>query len=55
LATGEPRAGKSFGAYETPVLTVLGSVKELTLDINKQFGQSDGYLLLSIPITNASA
>ena len=52
---GEPRAGLNLGAYEAPALTVLGSVSELTLDINKQWGQSDGYMVLGVPITNASA
>jgi hypothetical protein len=45
----------NLGAYEAPVLTVLGSVSELTLDINKQWGASDGFTLLGVPITNASA
>jgi hypothetical protein len=43
------------GEYEAPKLTVLGSVAELTLDINKQWGSSDGFTLLGVPITNASA
>lgn len=55
MATGEQRPGTNLGSYEAPALTVLGSVKELTLDINKQWGASDGYAVLGVPITNASA
>jgi hypothetical protein len=40
--------------YEAPVLRVVGSVQELTLQIDKKYGPSDGYTLMGIGITNAS-
>ena len=45
----------SGGPYVAPELTVIGSVVELTLDINKKYGDSDGYTFMGNPITNASA
>ena len=45
----------SSGPYVAPELTVIGSVVELTLDINKKYGDSDGYTFMGVPITNASA
>ncbi|MDP9491812.1 MAG: lasso RiPP family leader peptide-containing protein [Actinomycetota bacterium] len=41
-------------SYEAPVLRVVGSVHELTLQIDKKYGPSDGYTLMGIGITNAS-
>ena len=41
-------------AYEPPALRVLGSVHALTLDQNKKYGDSDGFLFMGEPITNAS-
>jgi hypothetical protein len=52
VARGDQDAGV---VYEAPELTVLGSVSELTLDINKKYGDSDGYTFQGVPITNASA
>lgn len=40
-------------AYEAPALTVIGSLKELTLQ-NKDFGQSDGFQFQGADIANAS-
>jgi hypothetical protein len=40
--------------YEAPVLKVVGSIQELTLQIDKKYGPSDGYTLMGIGITNAS-
>jgi hypothetical protein len=40
--------------YEPPALTVLGSVHALTLDQDKKFGTSDGFLFMGVAITNAS-
>jgi hypothetical protein len=40
--------------YEAPVLKVVGSIHELTLQIDKKYGPSDGYTLMGIGITNAS-
>jgi hypothetical protein len=42
------------GAYEPPSLLVLGSVHALTLAQNKKLGDSDGFLFMGEPITNAS-
>jgi hypothetical protein len=39
--------------YEAPVLTVLGSVHELTLQ-NKDLGHSDGLLFQGASIMNVS-
>jgi hypothetical protein len=47
--------GANGCTYEAPTLSVLGSVSELTLDINKKYGDSDGFTFQGIPITNASA
>lgn len=40
--------------YEAPALKVVGSIHELTLQIDKKYGPSDGYTLMGIGITNAS-
>ena len=40
--------------YEPPSLTLLGSVHALTQQQNKNYGGSDGYLFMGVPITNAS-
>jgi hypothetical protein len=40
--------------YEAPALRVVGSIQELTLQIDKKYGPSDGYTLMGIGITNAS-
>jgi hypothetical protein len=40
--------------YEPPALTVLGSVHALTLDTNKQYGTSDGFMFMGVSIANAS-
>jgi hypothetical protein len=40
--------------YEAPALTLLGSVHALTQQQNKQYGGSDGFLFMGVPITNAS-
>jgi hypothetical protein len=39
--------------YERPVMTVLGSVHELTLQ-DKELGESDGLTFEGDPIRNAS-
>ncbi len=40
--------------YSAPQLTVHGTVSEITMDQNKMFGGSDGFLFLGTPIQNAS-
>jgi hypothetical protein len=40
--------------YESPSLTLLGSVHKLTQQIPKEFGESDGYTFMGQGITNAS-
>ena len=56
MATGDLGMGVSGTVYEVPVLTVLGTVNTMTLDlINKKFGDGDGYAFNEVPITNASA
>lgn len=55
MATGELGVGLSGGRYEAPELVVIGSVSELTLDVNKTYGHSDGFMFNNVPITNASA
>jgi hypothetical protein len=40
--------------YEAPALRDLGSVHALTQDQNKNFGGSDGYLFMGVPIMNVS-
>jgi hypothetical protein len=42
------------GGYEPPSLTLLGSVHALTQDQNKDYGGSDGFLFLGVPIMNVS-
>ena len=41
-------------AYEAPALRLLGSVPELTQQVDKKLGVSDGFTFLGQPITNAS-
>jgi hypothetical protein len=41
-------------SYEAPVLKVVGKVSELTLQIDKKYGASDGFTFMGIAITNAS-
>ena len=36
-------AGKALPPYEAPILTVLGSVAELTQGCDKTLGSSDGF------------
>jgi hypothetical protein len=40
--------------YTTPMLTVHGTLEEVTKQQNKGFGSSDGYLFQGVPITNIS-
>ena len=40
--------------YESPQLTKIGSLHELTLQ-SKEFGSSDGFDINNIPIRNVSA
>ncbi len=40
--------------YQPPSLTLLGSVHALTQDQNKDYGGSDGFLFLGVPIMNVS-
>jgi hypothetical protein len=42
-------------AYEAPVLTVLGSVADLTLFCDKTWGSSDGFTFQGSAIACASA
>ncbi len=39
--------------YEPPTLRVLGQLHALTLQ-DKMFGESDGFTMLGVPITNHS-
>jgi hypothetical protein len=55
VPAGELGAGVNGAVYEAPALTVMGTVGELTFDINKKFGDSDGYTFMGAPIMNASA
>jgi hypothetical protein len=41
-------------AYEAPALTELGTVHGLTQVQDKKFGESDGFTLMGIAITNNS-
>lgn len=41
-------------AYQAPALTELGSVHSLTQAQDKKFGESDGFTLMGIAITNNS-
>jgi len=49
-----PTEKSERGAYSTPVLTVHGTLAEITAQQNKTFGPTDGYLFQGIPITNLS-
>ena len=40
--------------YTTPVLTVHGTLKEITKTVDKTFGPTDGLLFQGQPITNVS-
>jgi hypothetical protein len=40
--------------YEPPTLTELGSVHGLTQVQDKKFGESDGFTLMGVAITNNS-
>ena len=40
--------------YEAPALRLLGSVSELTQQIDKKVGPTDGFTFQGISITNAS-
>jgi hypothetical protein len=40
--------------YEAPRLEVLGGVDQLTKQIDKRFGATDGLAFMGIPIGNAS-
>ena len=40
--------------YSVPQLTMHGTVQEITMDQNKTWGGSDGFLFLGQPIQNAS-
>jgi len=62
LVTGEAKedrmdrtADASRRAYEPPVLHLIGSVAELTLNCDKKFGTSDGFTFQGNAITCASA
>jgi hypothetical protein len=44
-----------INAYESPKLTVLGSVHGLTQTQDKMLGHSDGFTFQGISITNASS
>jgi hypothetical protein len=41
-------------SYEAPAITELGSVHGLTQTQDKKFGESDGFTLMGIAITNNS-
>ena len=43
------------GAYEPPSIDVIGSVAELTLGCDKQFGNSDGFTFQGNAITCVSS
>jgi hypothetical protein len=40
--------------YTTPKLTEHGTLEEVTKQINKTWGSSDGYLFQGVAITNVS-
>ncbi len=40
--------------YTTPQVTVHGTLEELTKQVNKGLGPTDGLLFLGLPITNVS-
>jgi hypothetical protein len=41
-------------AYEAPVLSLLGTVHELTELQDKRWGETDGFTFQGVPIANAS-
>jgi hypothetical protein len=45
---------KERDAYEAPVLTVLGSMAELTLVCDKRLGGSDGFTFMGMAISCSS-
>jgi hypothetical protein len=45
---------KEKGAYEAPLLTVLGSMAELTLVCDKHLGGSDGFTFMGMAISCVS-
>jgi hypothetical protein len=47
-------SAQSPSAYEPPSITVIGTVQELTLCINKDFGSSDGFKFQGQGITCVS-
>ncbi len=53
MAVGELGAGVNGAVYEAPVLTVLGTVGELTFTTDKHYGDSDGYTFMGVAITSA--
>jgi hypothetical protein len=48
------RENEKRHSYEAPVLKVVGSVRELTLQQDKKLGQTDGFTFMGQAITNAS-
>ena len=46
---------KHTNGYAPPALVVLGSVRELTLEQDKKYGESDGFTFMGVSITNASS
>ena len=47
--------GKTMREYEKPSITRLGTIAELTLTGNKQWGFSDAWLVIEdIPVVNGS-
>jgi hypothetical protein len=40
--------------YEAPTITVIGSIRELTLGQDKKYGPTDGFTLMGVAIANAS-
>jgi hypothetical protein len=51
---GTERAADGGIGYKPPALRVIGSVAELTLGCNKDWGDSDGYSFQGAPIACAS-
>jgi hypothetical protein len=46
--------GSKPALYEAPALALLGSVHRLTQQIDKKYGETDGYTFMGQGITNAS-
>jgi hypothetical protein len=53
VPAGELGAGVNEAAYKAPVLTVLGTVGEMTFTTDKHYGDSDGYTFMGVAITSA--